>query len=96
MNNIDVVYTSWSNLKKTAGMEVGQVGFYREREVRKIRVEKRINEIINRLNKTKQDRKPDLRAEREERDRKVLASPFPSHDLMVGLDLNWLLTRWLY
>lgn len=70
MNNIDVVYTSWSNLKKTAGMEVGQVGFYREREVRKIRVEKRINEIINRLNKTKQDRKPDLRAEREERDRK--------------------------
>merc|ERR1712004_769114 len=40
MNNIDVVYTMWSNLKKTAGMEVGQVGFFREKEVRKIRVEK--------------------------------------------------------
>ena len=25
MNNIDVVYTPWSNLKKTASMEVGQV-----------------------------------------------------------------------
>ncbi len=24
-NNIDVVYTPWSNLKKTASMEVGQV-----------------------------------------------------------------------
>ena len=35
-NNIDVVYTMWSNLKKTAGMEVGQVGFYREKEVRLI------------------------------------------------------------
>ena len=33
MNNIDVVYTMWSNLKKTPGMEVGQVGFHREKEV---------------------------------------------------------------
>ena len=33
MNNIDVVYTLWSNLKKTPGMEVGQVGFYKEKEV---------------------------------------------------------------
>jgi len=69
MNNIDVVYTMWSNLKKTAGMEVGQVGFFREKEVRKIRVEKRVNEIVNRLNKTKVEKKPDLRQEREQRDR---------------------------
>nr|CAH0103470.1 unnamed protein product [Daphnia galeata] len=68
MNNIDVVYTLWSNLKKTPGMEVGQVGFHKEKEVRKIRVEKRINEIVNRLNKTKVERKPDLRFEREQRD----------------------------
>ncbi len=33
MNNIDVVYTLWSNLKKTPGMEVGQVGFHKEKEV---------------------------------------------------------------
>lgn len=33
MNNIDVVYTLWSNLKKTPGMEVGQVGFFKEKEV---------------------------------------------------------------
>lgn len=33
MNDIDVVYTMWSNLKKTPGMEVGQVGFHKDKEV---------------------------------------------------------------
>lgn len=28
MNNVDVVYTPWHNLKKTASMDVGQVGFH--------------------------------------------------------------------
>ena len=37
-----------------------------------MKVEKRINEIINRLNKTKKEEKnPDLRGRREERDRKM-------------------------
>jgi hypothetical protein len=30
MNDIDVVYTMWSNLKKTDGMDVGQVGFHKQ------------------------------------------------------------------
>ena len=33
MNNVDVVYTMWGNLKKTGGMDVGQVGFHKDREV---------------------------------------------------------------
>lgn len=33
MNNVDVVYTPWSNLKKTASMDVGQVGFYNSKMV---------------------------------------------------------------
>ncbi|KAJ9578640.1 hypothetical protein L9F63_005130, partial [Diploptera punctata] len=37
MNDVDVVYTMWSNLKKTDSMEVGQVGFHKDKEVRKIR-----------------------------------------------------------
>ncbi|KAK4757834.1 hypothetical protein SAY87_019135 [Trapa incisa] len=65
VNNIDVVYTPWANLKKTASMDVGQVGFHNSKMVRTVRVEKRINEIVNRLNKTKVERTPDLRAERE-------------------------------
>lgn len=68
MNNIDVVYTTWDNLKKTASMEVGQVSFHNPKVVRKIRIEKRINEIVNRLNKTKVEAHPDFQAEREQRD----------------------------
>lgn len=40
-------------------------------QVRTIRIEKRINEVVNRLNKTKEEKTVDLRAEREERDRKL-------------------------
>ncbi|KAK4388870.1 Coiled-coil domain-containing protein 25 [Sesamum angolense] len=64
VNNVDVVYTPWQNLKKTASMDVGQVGFHNSKMVRTVRVEKRINEIVNRL-KDKVERKPDLKAERE-------------------------------
>ncbi|XP_063358601.1 coiled-coil domain-containing protein 25 [Cydia amplana] len=69
MNDIDIVYTMWSNLKKTAAMEAGQVAFHKDKDVRKVRVAKRHNEIVNRLNKTKKESFPDLRQEREERDR---------------------------
>lgn len=70
MNDVDVVYTMWSNLKKTQGMDVGQVGFHKQKEVRKIAVEKRVNEIVNRLNKTKEEKTLDFRMLREDRDRK--------------------------
>jgi len=43
MNDIDVVYTMWSNLHKTDGMEVGQVGFHKSNEVKKIRCERSSN-----------------------------------------------------
>jgi hypothetical protein len=33
MNNVEVVYTSWSNLKKAPSMDVGQVGFHNPRLV---------------------------------------------------------------
>jgi hypothetical protein len=47
-------------------MATGQIGFHRQKEVKKIHVEKRINEIINRLNKTKVEKFPDLAAEKAE------------------------------
>ena len=34
MNNIAVVYTPWDNLKKTADMDVGQIGFHSDKEVK--------------------------------------------------------------
>eukprot|EP01112_Ceratiomyxa_fruticulosa_P010414 TRINITY_DN2759_c0_g1_i1.p1 TRINITY_DN2759_c0_g1~~TRINITY_DN2759_c0_g1_i1.p1 ORF type:complete len:206 (+),score=35.61 TRINITY_DN2759_c0_g1_i1:136-753(+) len=67
-DNISVCYTWWSNLKKTAGMDVGQVGFHDEKLVYHVKVPKRVNMIVNRLNKTKQERDPDLAGERAMRD----------------------------
>ncbi|EEC71481.1 hypothetical protein OsI_03744 [Oryza sativa Indica Group] len=67
MNNVEVVYTPWSNLKKSPSMDVGQVGFHNTRMVRVVIVEKRVNEIINRLNKTRVERRPDLKAEKTRR-----------------------------
>lgn len=65
LSNVEVVYTPASNLKKTAAMDVGQVGFHDPKLVRYVTVPKRLNDIINRLNKTKVERYPDLKAERE-------------------------------
>ncbi|XP_031833298.1 coiled-coil domain-containing protein 25 [Nomia melanderi] len=69
INDVDVVYTMWSNLKKTQGMEVGQVAFHKDKDVRKIHVSKRINTVINRLVKTKRSEQVNFRAEREQRDK---------------------------
>ncbi|CDS07052.1 hypothetical protein LRAMOSA09575 [Lichtheimia ramosa] len=68
-NNITVIYTPWDNLKKTPGMETGQVTFYNHKKVRRVHVEKRINEIVNRLNKTKEVREVDLMHEKIQREK---------------------------
>ncbi|KAH8796626.1 hypothetical protein BGZ57DRAFT_864347 [Hyaloscypha finlandica] len=66
-DNITVIYTPWSNLKKDGSMAVGQVGFKDPRKVKKVLVSQRENPIINRLNKTKVEKFPDLAMEREEK-----------------------------
>lgn len=48
-------------------MEAGRVT-YENKNIKKIHINKRINEIINRLNKTKTEHHFDLRSKREERD----------------------------
>lgn len=68
LNNIDVVYTPWSNLRKASSMDVGQIGFHNPKLVRSVRVEKKLNDVVNRLNKTKVERTADLQSEREARD----------------------------
>jgi hypothetical protein len=69
LNNVDIVYTMWENLKKTGDMVVGHVGFKSQKAVKKMKVEKKNNDILNRLNKTKVvDDKIDYRLERERRD----------------------------
>lgn len=65
---VNIVYTPWANLKKSGGMDVGQVGFFSDKAVKHIMVEKKCNEIINRLNKTKEEKEVDFRLLREKRD----------------------------
>ncbi|EEP80865.1 hypothetical protein UREG_05707 [Uncinocarpus reesii 1704] len=65
-DNITVIYTPWSNLLKTASMATGQVSFHNPKLTRKIFVPARQNPIVNRLNKTKVEKYPDLMAEKEE------------------------------
>ncbi|KAG8341381.1 putative protein of unknown function (DUF814) [Trypanosoma vivax] len=69
LNNVRVVYTPWSNLRKTNGMEVGQVGFHNESLRRYHTVERKNNAMLNKLEKTKITKDGvDFRALREERD----------------------------
>ncbi|KAI2631883.1 DUF814-domain-containing protein [Hypoxylon sp. NC1633] len=70
-DNITVIYTPWSNLKKDGSMAVGQVSFKDQRKVKKILIPARENVIINRLNKTKIEKHLDLQQEREDHRREL-------------------------
>lgn len=52
-------------------MATGQVSFHNQKKVKRIHVEKRENPIVNRLNKTKVERHPDLRQEKQDREREL-------------------------
>ncbi|KAL7810656.1 hypothetical protein V8C26DRAFT_410008 [Trichoderma gracile] len=65
-DNVTIIYTPWSNLKKDGSMDVGQVSFHDPRKVKRVLVPHRENAIVNRLNKTKVEKKPDLKAERDD------------------------------
>ncbi|KAF7887395.1 hypothetical protein EAF00_009689 [Botryotinia globosa] len=66
-DNITIIYTPWSNLKKDGSMAVGQVSFKNQKTVKRILVPARENPIVNRLNKTKVEKFPDLAMEKEEK-----------------------------
>lgn len=51
-------------------MATGQVSFHNPKLVRKVLVRERENPIVNRLNKTRVEKFPDFRAEKEEHEKK--------------------------
>eukprot|EP01103_Thecamoeba_quadrilineata_P015530 TRINITY_DN493_c0_g1_i1.p1 TRINITY_DN493_c0_g1~~TRINITY_DN493_c0_g1_i1.p1 ORF type:complete len:167 (+),score=36.82 TRINITY_DN493_c0_g1_i1:102-602(+) len=65
--NVNIVYTPWSNLKKTGDMDVGQVGFHRQKDVKLVKAIKKDAEVLNAINKTKREEFPDLAAEKDSR-----------------------------
>lgn len=72
LHGVVVVYTPWDNLNKTGDMDVGQVGFKDRKRVKRITVEKRKNDIINRLEKTKRESFPNLAQEKEDHERELI------------------------
>ncbi|KAI1869341.1 uncharacterized protein JN550_005971 [Neoarthrinium moseri] len=70
-DNVTIIYTPWSNLKKDGSMAVGQVSFKDPRKVKRVLVPQRENPIVNRLNKTKVEKHPNLQAEREDRQKEL-------------------------
>lgn len=65
--NITIIYTPWSNIKKTGDMAVGAVTFFNDRKVKRFHIKEKDNAIVNRLNKTKKEVQVDHEAERQER-----------------------------
>ncbi|KAI0974763.1 coiled-coil domain-containing protein 25 [Xylaria arbuscula] len=71
-DNITIIYTPWSNLKKDGSMAVGQVSFKDPRLVKRVLIEQRENAIVNRLNKTRVEKsQPDLFKEKEDHLRQI-------------------------
>lgn len=65
-DNVNIIYTPWSNLHKNAGMATGQVGFVDPKMTKTTHVPTRLNGTINRLLKTRTARPcSDLPADRE-------------------------------
>ncbi|WVR05160.1 hypothetical protein IAU60_002172 [Kwoniella sp. DSM 27419] len=66
-DNITVIWTPFTNLKKTGDMAVGMVSFHSDKQVKRVHVSTRDNAIVNRLNKTKVEKEVDHEAERQDR-----------------------------
>ena len=62
---VSICYTPWYNLKKTASMEIGEVGFKDEKEVYHIKNVTKDKELLKRLLKTKIEKEVDLEQERK-------------------------------
>lgn len=69
--NVTIIYTPWSNIKKTGDMDTGTVTFHNDRVVRRHLVRDRENAIVNALNKTKREVAVDHESVRQERERAI-------------------------
>ncbi|CAO1620076.1 unnamed protein product [Parajaminaea phylloscopi] len=67
LKNVSIIYTPWSNVKKTGDMETGTVTFHNQHKVRRHLIRDRENAIVNALNKTKREEIVDHEAVRQER-----------------------------
>jgi hypothetical protein len=69
-------------------MAAGQVTFHNHKLVRKVYVKQRENVVVNRLNKTRIEKFPDLRAEKEEDTKKKQRSDRKTRE-EIRAKLKW-------
>eukprot|EP00922_Rhytidocystis_sp_ex-Travisia-forbesii_P070983 GHVS01105950.1.p1 GENE.GHVS01105950.1~~GHVS01105950.1.p1 ORF type:complete len:231 (+),score=28.65 GHVS01105950.1:104-796(+) len=69
---VDVIYTQWSNLKKTVDMDVGQVGMKNPQLVKTVKRVSRDRVLLKQLEKTRTEEFPNLQEAREKRDQDEL------------------------
>ena len=67
-SKVDVIYTEFLNLKKTAMMEVGAVTFFDQARVVKVKHVERDRDIVKRIEKTRSESFPDLIKLKEDRE----------------------------
>ena len=53
------------------GMQVGQVGFHKQGEVRKVKAVEKKSEMLKKMNKTQVEAHPDLEEQRKAYDRRI-------------------------
>lgn len=79
---VDVVYTSWENLRKTQDMADGQVGFKDLKAVRTVKDVAKDGDALRRLNATRKEvvvHVDELAQRRVERDRAAIAQKKEAH-----------------
>lgn len=70
-NNLTIIYTPASNVKKSGDMAVGTVTFHKERMIKRTLVPARENAIVNRVNKTRKEVRAREMRERERESQQV-------------------------
>ena len=69
---VDVIYTEFTNLKKTPSMETGSVTFHDQKAVVKVKHVVKDRDIVKRIEKTRTESHPDLEKMKQDRDLEVV------------------------
>ena len=83
---VDIVYTPWFNLKKTADMEPGQVAFHKKKCVRYNKNLEKDTPVLKTIEKTREWREVELQLEQQERLKREAARERKHKQLMKEND----------
>lgn len=71
-SKVSVCYTMWENLKKTSGMEIGEVGFFDDKKVKVQHNITKNNELLKLLNKNTEEKTIDFATEKDNYNKEMI------------------------